>query len=165
MRRVDFETFMSFRPCKDWPAERVKAIYDEYPDGMTALDILHREDVSANDKLWAVLWEEFIDARTLHEFACICAEYALSLVDEPDPRSVAAVETKRRWLRGKATNAELASARFAARAAAMDAAVDAAWNDARFAAWLTAADTAVNYAVRPAQFAVLEMMIGEEDHV
>ena len=108
----------------------------------TALDILALpdEEVSAADKLWAVLREELIDAPVLHEFACRCAEEALKLVDNPDPRSVAAIEAKRKWLRGEIGNDALQAAREAAwaawtaseaawdaRAAARDAAWDAAW--------------------------------------
>lgn len=59
---------------------------------------------------------------TLHEFACWCAEEALRPVKNPDPRSVAAIEAKRKWLRGEITDAALT----AARAAAWDAASDAA---------------------------------------
>ena len=66
----------------------------------------------------------------LHEFACWCAERA-QRVENPDPRSVAAIKAKRKWLRGEITDAELdavrAAARYAAKAAAWDAALDAAW--------------------------------------
>ena len=61
-----------------------------------------------------VLW--MADAtRTLHEFAIWCAEQALSKIDNPDPRSLRALEVKRAWLDGKATNEELAAAEDAAR--------------------------------------------------
>lgn len=74
----------------------------------------------------------------LHNLACDCAERALVLQrdrgDEPVPRSWNAIETKRRWLRGEATDDELASAWAAARAAAWDAAWGAAWTAARTAA-------------------------------
>ncbi|MCI9553017.1 MAG: hypothetical protein HFE94_05730 [Acutalibacter sp.] len=53
----------------------------------------------------------------LHEFACRCAEEALKLVEEPDPRSVAAIEAKRKWLRGEIGDRELEAARKATRAA------------------------------------------------
>ena len=56
----------------------------------------------------------------LHEMACWSAEQALKLVKNPDPRSVAAIEAKRKWLRGEITDAELDAAR--------DAAWDAAWD-------------------------------------
>ena len=86
-----------------------------------------------------VLW--MLDATDiLHEFACACAEDALALVEQPDARSVAAIEAKRKWLKGEITDEELD----AAWAAAWDAARDAAsWaaasaasrDDARDAAW------------------------------
>ncbi|MCP4640231.1 MAG: hypothetical protein GY851_07360 [bacterium] len=81
----------------------------------------------------------------LHEFACWCAEEALKLV-VPDPRSVRAIEVKRLWIAGRATDGELAAARAAAWAAARDAAGAAAWAAAwaaaRAAAWAAARDAA-----------------------
>src|SRR5690606_26484179 len=76
-----------------------------------------------------------VDAtRILHEFACWCAERALRLVDDPDPRSLAAIEAKRKWLRGEIMDAELGAAGAAAWDAAMAAAWDAAWDAAMDAA-------------------------------
>ena len=140
MKTVTVEQFKSFRPCWLETAggradfARIAAIRDEW----TALDVLNLPDVSAADKLWSVLRKEFIDAPILHEFACRCAEYALSFVDNPDPRSIAAIEAKRKWLRGEITDAELYAARAAARDAAWDAARAAAWD----AAWDAARDAA-----------------------
>ena len=57
----------------------------------------------------------------LRIFAARCAESALALVANPDPRSLAACEVARRHALGMATNAELAAARAAAWAAASDA--------------------------------------------
>lgn len=96
--------------------------------------------IEGNDKICGrrrtVLW--WIDAtRILHEFACQCAEDALALVEEPDPRSVAAIAAKRKWLAGKITDEELAAARSAAWAAARSAA-EAARSAARAAAWAAA---------------------------
>ena len=75
----------------------------------------------------------------LHEAACHCAEQALSTQTNVDPRSVAAVEAKRAWLRGEISDEQLTAARSAAWVAAMDAAWDAAkaaaWYAARSAAW------------------------------
>src|SRR3990167_8203256 len=87
------------------------------------------ERLNAADKACArersVLW--LADATiVLHEFACTVATDALHLAEargaRVDPRSWAAIETKRRWLRGEATDAELAAARAVAWAAARDAA-------------------------------------------
>ena len=140
MKTVTVEQFKSFRPCWLETAEgrkkfaRIAAIRNEW----TALDVLNLPDVSAQDKFWSVLREEFIEAPILHEFACRCAEYALSFVESPDSRSIAAIEAKRKWLRGKITDAELDAARGEAR----DAAHDAAMYAARIAARVAAQDVA-----------------------
>ena len=135
MKTVTVEQFREFGPCWLETAEgrgkfaRIAAIKNEW----TALDVLNLPNVSAQDKFWSVLREEFIEAPILHEFACRCAEYALSFVESPDPRSIAAIEAKRKWLRGEITDVELYVARVAARAAARDAAWAAAQVVARTA--------------------------------
>ena len=85
-----------------------------------------------------VLW--LADATAvLHEFALTVATDALAAAEArgkpADPRSWSALATKRRWLRGLATDKAMAAARDAAMAAARDAARDAAWAAARDAAW------------------------------
>ena len=128
MKTVTVEQFRNFGPCWLETAEgrekfaRIAAMRNEW----TALDVLNLPDVSAQDNLWSVLREEFIDAPILHEFACRCAEYALSFVESPEPRSIAAIEAKRKWLRGEITDAELDAARGEARDAAHDATMYAA---------------------------------------
>lgn len=96
--------------------------------------------------------------QVLHEFACWCAEEALlrerAAGREPDPRSWAAIETKRRWLHGEATEAELAAASEAAWAAAW-AAVNAAARVAAEAAALAADRAAVNAAALVADRAIV----------
>ena len=143
MKTVTPEQFKEFGPCwLETAAERqryarVAAMRDEW----SALDVLALDGVSNEDKLWAVLREEFIDAPVLHEYACRCAEYALTFVREPDSRSIAAIEGMWKWLRGEISNDDLTAARAvayaAARAAACAAACAAAWAacDARTAAY------------------------------
>ena len=144
MKTVTVEQFRKFGPCWLETAEgrgkcaRIAAIKNEW----TALDVLNLPDVSVEDKFWSVLREEFIDVPILHEFACRCAEYALSFVESPDPRSIAAIEAKRKWLRGKITDAELHAARAAALDAALDAVSSAAMDAAQVAAWVAASNTA-----------------------
>lgn len=91
-----------------------------------------------------VLW--MADAtNTLHEFACWCAEDALRTAKVEDVRFWNAIETKRKWLRGEATDAELAAAWDAAgdaASAARAAAWAAAWAAARAAARAAAGDAA-----------------------
>ena len=152
MKTVTPEQFKEFGPCWLETAAgrqryaRVAAMRDEW----SALDVLALDSVSNEDKLWAVLREEFIDAPALHEYACRCAEYALTFVREPDSRSIAAIEAKRKWLRGEISNDDLTAARAAAaRAAAAWAVNAAAWaanaaraaaaRDANAAAWAAAA--------------------------
>ena len=96
-----------------------------------------------------VLW--IADATDLlHEFALSVATDALcameAIGERVDPRSWNALEVKTRWLRGRASNYELAAAWDAARAAAWDAAGaaarDAAWDAAGAAARDAARDAA-----------------------
>ena len=94
----------------------------------------------------------------LGEWACWCAEQALlgerKAGREPDARSWAALDVKRRWLRGAASDSEIDAASDAAWAAASDAASAAA----RDAAW-AAASYAASYAARAAQNAELERLL------
>lgn len=173
MKTVTVEQFKKFRPCWLETAEgrekfaRIAAIKNEW----TAIDVLNMPDVSAQDKLWSVLREEFIDAPILHEFACRCAEYALSFVESHDPRSIAAIVAKRKWLRGEITDAELYAERAAARAAAQSAAWAAAWyavsrseRDAtRNAAWIAAMDAATA-AAREHEVEMLRELLVEGDN-
>jgi hypothetical protein len=122
MKTVTVDQFLTFGPC--WGEEEVRKFAGDKNE-WTALDVLKAEDVSAEDKLWAVLREDFIDVPILHEFACRCAENALKLVDNPDPRSVNAIAVKRRWMRGEATDVDLAAAWTAAWDVASAAARDA----------------------------------------
>ena len=133
------------------------------------------ERLDASDKSCArerpVLW--IADAATvLHEFACAVAMDALHLTEARgagvDPCSWAAIETKRRWLRGEATDAELRAAWSAAWSAAWraarsaawsaeSAAWSAAWRAARSAAW--SAESAAWSAAWSAQNVVLEALL------
>lgn len=125
--------FIKFNPCwlftEDGRA-RFRRVAAQRPE-WNALDVLDLEDVSARDKLWSVLREEFLPSMLLHEFACRCAEYALSLVENPDARSVEAIRVKRRWMTGEVADYELRAARIVARAAASEVAAryaeGAAW--------------------------------------
>lgn len=80
--------------------------------------------------------------RQRQEFALACARRVQHLMR--DPRSIAALDTQERWLRGDATNAEMDAA-WAAALAAADAAWAAASDAARYAArsaWAAASDAA-----------------------
>ena len=107
-----------------------------------ALDILRLSgsDVNDSDKLHAVLRPELIDRKLLHELACDFAEHAQIYVNAPHADSLKAIEVKRKWLRGEATDWELRIARTYADTAEAAAAADAA------AAWAAEAAAAADAA-------------------
>jgi len=147
MKTITIDDVMKFHLCWEDARERMENIAAEYNrQDWTALDILRLPKTLVNnvDKLWLVLREDLIDAPILHEFACRCAERVLSRIDNPDPRSVAAMAAKRAWLKGEITNAQLkdasSNAHWAAEAAAKTA--DRAAYCAAEAAAYHAADTA-----------------------
>lgn len=122
--RVTLDEFLKFEPCwlDDEQGRRRLRYYARKLGGSAdALEILALRRIPAEDRLWAVLRAEFIPDRILHEFACRCAEDALSRIDNPDPRSINAIAVKRRWIAGEATDEELAAARAAAETAAVGA--------------------------------------------
>ena len=156
MKTITYEDFVSFKPCwliyaeeRDKHAEQL-ARYRKMRDEWSALDILRLDDVAADDRLWLVLREELIDAQILHEFACRCADRAIARIGKPDSRSVAAIEAKRKWLRGEISDDELDAAWDAALDAARDAARASAWAAAKSAA-MAAARAAARDAERAAE--------------
>ena len=163
MRCVTVDDVMSWEPCGPYTRERVTSLFAGRAR-VTALDVCAM-DIPRRDILWAVLREDMIEGRVLHLFACWCAEQALiaerEAGREPDPASWVAVEVKRRWLDGAASDDELkvaranawfaagsdaratwATARGAARAAAWATARavarETSWTAARAAAWSAA---------------------------
>lgn len=150
MKTITLEEFKTFNPCwleTEEGREKLEGI-GKRKERWTALDILELEEASAEDKLWAVLRPELVEDAILHEFAFWCAEGALKLVKNPDPRSVAAIEAKRRWLRGEIGDEELEAARSAARAAAWAAAQAAAWAASAASAARAVAQAAARDAAR-----------------
>ncbi|WP_461367558.1 hypothetical protein [Candidatus Darwinibacter acetoxidans] len=151
------------------------------PGPVACLDEIWGDIIEGDDKLCGRYRKclAMIDATyILHEFGCRCPERALTrereMGREPDPRSWAAIDAKRKWLRGEIDDAKLAAARVAAEdaaravaggvswaaaeaaalAAASAAAEDAAWAAARAAA--RAARAAAGNAARAAAWAAAE---------
>lgn len=128
----------------DSSLERIVSEY-RFQQEWTALDILKLPESLVNnlDKLGLVLCEDLIDAPVLHEFACRCAERALSRIDNPDSRSVAAIAAKRAWLEDETKDEELSEASADVCDAAFFAGsvtddVDAAYWAANAASWTIA---------------------------
>ena len=147
MKTVTLEQFLTFNPCwleEEGGEERLREIGSRKKE-WTALDVLALEEVRAEDRLWAVLREDFMSKNGLYEFALLCAKHALITAKVTDERCWNAIKVKRAWMCGEASDGELVAARAAARAAAREAARaaarDAARDAARAAAW-DAADAA-----------------------
>jgi hypothetical protein len=147
MKTVTVEQALTLGWC--YPEEKIRAIAGDKTE-WTALDVLRLTNVSAKVRLNAVLRPEFLEDEIMHEIACQYAEDALTCVKDPDPSSVTGVETKRLWMRGEATDAELDAAYSAANTAA-NAAADAACASAWYASY--AAASAANAAASAANAA------------
>ena len=168
--RVSVDKVMSWEPCVEYTLERVTKLFGKRKT-VSALNILDM-DIPPEDRLWAVLHEELIPAPTLHELACRFAESALRAERkagrDPDPRSWAAIEAKRAWLRGEITGKQLSAAEsaaesaawLAARLASESAAESAAWLAAESAAW-SATWSATWSAARLAQVEMVREILGE----
>ena len=72
MKTATIQDLISWNPCYSTMVIRRLAGGIE---SFTALDVLRREDIPAEDRLWVVLRPELIEERTLHLFACDCAEH------------------------------------------------------------------------------------------
>jgi len=153
MKFVTVDQVMAWNPCgcngphdgKNYTRQRVQKLAAGR-DTITPHDIAAAE-IPIADKLWAIVRLEFYSDQQLHLLACDFAEHVVHLADSP--ASQAAIDTKRAWLRGEATDEELAAARAAAWAAAWDAAGAAARDAAGAAAW-AAAGAAARDAARAA---------------
>ncbi len=143
--RVTPEQVLAWNPCEEYDIERLRKLWGKRKT-LNAINML-KLNISYDDRFWAVLREGMIPERTLHIFACDVAEHVLPVFEKAypkDERPRKAIETKRLWLAGKATDEELnaarAAARDAARAAARAADADAAWAADADAAWAAARD-------------------------
>lgn len=141
MKPLTLTDIRSKNPCYD-PARYVAENWTG-----TILDILDLEAVPAQDRIWLV--SRFASDRVNRLFAVSCARIALSRVEKPDPRSVAACDVAERFAYGLATKEELIAAKAAAWnawVAVTDAATDAAW--AAATDWVAARDAARSAQIR-----------------
>lgn len=185
LNTVTYEQVLDMHPCwleTEEGCRRLKRYSDRLGGKATALDILRLNRIPADDRIWITLREEFIPAPILDEFACRCAERALSHIDNPDPRSVAGIAAKRQWLAGIITDEELdlaweaawdaervaipadaqlaaCAAEHATRSIARYAAWTSSQNAARAAAWNTVWNTAWNAAYDAERKAQIDMLI------
>ena len=137
--KITAEMILEKTPCYEW-VDRLK---NEFAgQEKTLIEILQMDDIPPEGRLWVAT--QFLSERQNRLFAVWCAREALTLVKNPDPRSVAACDIAERFARGEATAEELAAAALAAAAAhaaafAADAADVAAARAAHAAARAAAA--------------------------
>lgn len=105
--------------------------------GYTLLDYLNHDTCPPKDKIWCVT--RFLDDRSNRLFAVWCAKEALEHVENPDPRSLKAIEVAEKFASGGVSYWELGTANLDAYAVAEDAytyaAYDASCDDACDAAY------------------------------
>ena len=112
----------------------------------TALEILEIKGILREDKLGIVLRIELVSAHKLQEFACRCAERALARIDNPDPRSLAAISARRTMMKYRQITEDFEAVEDAAWEAAHEAG-EANWEaikraEAIASAWRAAGDAA-----------------------
>ena len=106
--------------------ELLEWLHDEVYEVEVRGESIEGDTKSCHESVRLVRRVTTLDDRALRLFAADCAERALSLADEPDPRSVEAIRVARLFAKGEASRDELAAAWAAARDAAWAAARDAA---------------------------------------
>ena len=158
MKRFTVDDVLAWDPCDGYGRARLLELFGKRKS-ITVRGTL-RLPIPPADILWAVLRVDVLPERTLHLLACDFAEHVQR--PDADPRSLHVIATKRRWVDGAATDAELRASHVAAAEAARDAfaagakavaKADAAWavgyaeagyaaDEAAYAAAYAAADEA-----------------------
>ena len=125
MKTMTVEDIMKHNPC--YKRDRIIELWA----GRESLSFseVAKLDIPGVDKVWAGVYC-YMDDRQRRLFAVQCARRALSRVESPDPRSVAACDVAERFANGEASEEGLVAAEFAAWSTAMGAASCAAWSAA-----------------------------------
>jgi len=153
MKTMTVEDIMKHEPC--YTRERIIELWAGR-ESLSFSDVA-KLDIPGVDKVWAGVYC-YMDDRQRRLFAVQCARRALSRVESPDPRSVAACDVAERFANGEASIEELDAASDAARSDARSAscaAWTAAWSAASAAAW-SAAWSAASAAERAQQVVDIE---------
>ena len=138
MNRCTVDDVLWWGPCPDYTPEVITEIFAGR-ESLSVAEILDL-DIPPDDRLWAVLRPEMLSEEMLGELTCRFAEDVLPIYERKYPgdnRPRHAIEVKRQWLRGEATDDELAEALEGALSAwkAAEAAARAARATAWAAAW------------------------------
>lgn len=143
MQNYTIQDIMDLHPCQPteddpdagYPESKLRTLFGDR-QAVTLHDICDDERVPVEDRQWVL--HRLLPEPLVHEAACRYAEHALERERtegrEPDPRSWAAIEAKRLWLRGDISDDDLSVAESAASASA-GATASAAASAARASAW------------------------------
>jgi len=110
MRTATVDDLLSWGPC--YSDREVRELAGEVTT-FTALDVLRRDDIPPDDRLWVVLRTQLIDDVTMRLFACDCAEHVLPIWEKAHPqddRPKRAIEIARKYAHGEASKAEMIAA-------------------------------------------------------
>lgn len=156
MKKFTISHIRELNPCYD------PSIYLPEDWEGTLVDILRVKDCPPKDRIWVV--SGLLDDKTNRSFAIWCARRSLELIDNPDPRSIAACEVAEQYSIGRATDKELWDATINACNAAVNAAGYAAAHASRINASFAAFNVStysVIYVTAEAQIEHLINMLEE----
>ena len=149
---VTVDAVMEWEPCEEYTREVVSNLFGGR-ETLTALEILDRP-IPAQDRLWAVLRQDFIPDRELRMLACDFAEAVLPIWEKKyptDDRPRKAIEAGRAFTKGEIDSTTLRAAWAAfrdARSVAMSAS-----NAAAYAASNAAGEAAAGEAAKASRAA------------
>lgn len=150
MKTITLYDIRKLKPCYD-PGRYAP---DDWSG--TLIDILKAEQIPASDRIWVVT--QYLGDRTNRLFAVWCARQAIALIENPDPRSIAACDVAEKFANCEATMIDMD--------AVGGAAWDAAWaaamvGGAAWAAWDTTAISARDAARAAAVDAAIDDQIAQ----
>ena len=105
---LSIEQILKCKPC--CTREQLEKIAGDKKE-WTALEIMGLTLLSPEDQIRIMCKTKILPDKIVREFACRCVEEALKVMENPDPRSVAAIAAMRAWLKKEISNKELAEAR------------------------------------------------------
>jgi hypothetical protein len=104
MKTFTIQDIRSWEPCYD-PSKFLKEGWKG-----TAIEILNNENIPFDDRFWCVLRHELMSEKAMRLFIVWCYRQTLKFIDNPDPRSVQAVDIAERFAKNEATVKELSLA-------------------------------------------------------
>lgn len=118
MKKITLRTINALNPCFN-PKE---IVFTEDLE-LTPLEFIEQFSDKVKEKediIWLLCRKQYMHERDMRLFAVWCARNALSLINNPDKRSINAIIISEKYANGEASKEELTAAADAARAAQID---------------------------------------------